>query len=214
VLFLGRDCPILMAIVGAAGENSAAEAIQGGADFVQVRAKELSSAELVNLVRRIVTRVGGGKRIIVNGRPDVAEVSGARGVHLPENGLDAGLVRRAFPRLLVGVSRHDRAGLDRAADAGADYALLGPVFATPGKEALALGVPRWTDCAASARLAVFAVGGVDVESAHAVLEGGASGIAAIRPFEDDGRCRARAAALRKALDDADRTGTHGKRSDG
>jgi thiamine-phosphate diphosphorylase len=203
-----------MAIVGARSEESAALAIQGGADLVQVRAKELSSAELVTLVRRIIGQAGGGDRIIVNGRADVAEVTGARGVHLPENGLDEGLVRQAFPRLLVGVSRHDRAGLDRAADGGAHYAVLGPVFATPGKEGLALGLRQWSEWTANARLPVFAVGGIEVPSVSALLDGGASGIAAIRPFEDPRQARARAAAFREALDGAARSETDGRKSDG
>jgi thiamine-phosphate pyrophosphorylase len=199
-----------MAIVGASGEKSAAEAIQGGADLVQVRAKGLSSLELLNLVRRIVALVGSGERVIVNGRADVAEVSGVRGVHLPENGLDASLVRCAFPHLLVGVSRHDRAGLDRAAESGAHYALLGPVFATPGKEDRMLGLREWSDCIANARLPVLAVGGVGVESAAAVLAAGASGLAAIRPFEDARQSRARAVAFREAMDGISRPGTQGQ----
>jgi thiamine-phosphate pyrophosphorylase len=203
-----------MAIVGASGENSAADAIQGGADLVQVRAKELSSLELLNLVRRIVALVGSGERVIVNGRADIAEVSGASGVHLPENGLDASLVRRAFPHLLVGVSRHDRAGLERAADAGAHYALLGPVFATPGKEDQMLGLRQWSDWTVNARLPVLAVGGVGVESAAAVVAAGASGLAAIRPFEDAAQSRAKAAAFREAMDCVSRPRTHGQRVDG
>ena len=94
------------------------------------------------IVRDVIAEVGRADNVLVNSRPDIAELTGARGVHLPETGLDPRGVRRSFPGLLIGVSRHDRAGLDRAREEGADFALLGPAFQTPGKEDRVLGMIR------------------------------------------------------------------------
>ena len=55
---LGSTRPILMAIVGDGGALAAGRAVRGGADLVQVRAKQLSSGALMRLVREVITQVG------------------------------------------------------------------------------------------------------------------------------------------------------------
>lgn len=189
-----------MAIVGPHGAASAVGALLGGADIVQVRARDLPGRELAALVRAVVAGAGSGERVIVNGRPDIARLAGARGVHLPETGFDPSEVRRSFPGLLIGVSRHDRRGIERAAKEGADYAILGPVFATPGKEERALGLEAWAACVRGVSIPVLAVGGVSPESASSVLAAGAFGVAAIRPFADASRAPDLASAFRRVLD--------------
>jgi len=189
-----------MAIVGAGGARCAAEAFRGGADLVQVRAKELTSRDLVALVREVIAETGRADRILVNSRPDIAELTGARGVHLPESGLDPRSVRRAFPGLLVGVSRHDRGGLEGTAGDQADYVMIGPVFETPGKEALAFGVPGLQELVPAAKIPVLAVGGIAPGHVEALLAAGVRGVAAIRPFASANRARPAAASFREALD--------------
>lgn len=192
--------PILMAIVGAGGARSAAEALRGGADFVQVRAKELTSRELLALVRDVIAAAGSAERILVNSRPDIAALTAARGVHLPESGLDPRSVREAFPGLLIGVSRHDRAGLEKAALDWADFAMVGPVFETPGKESRALGVAGLGELLRGLKVPVLAVGGVTPGDVDALRSSGVAGIAAIRPFGPAGRAGEAAASFRAALD--------------
>jgi thiamine-phosphate diphosphorylase len=199
-----------MAIVGGGGARSAAAAIRGGADLVQVRAKELDSRRLVALVRDVIAEVGRADLVLVNSRPDIAEITGALGVHLPESGLDPRTVRRAFPGLRIGVSRHDRAGLERAAMDGADFAILGPAFETPGKEARALGVARLELLLRSLKLPVLAVGGVTPSDAAALLDCGVSGVAAIRPFASPESASRAAALFREALDEGGGRGARGE----
>lgn len=198
-----------MAIVGPRGARSAGASVDGGADLVQVRARSLPAAALLDLVRAVILEVGDPLRVIVNSRPDIAALTGARGVHLPESGFDPRSVRAAFPGLWVGVSRHDRAGLERAASEGADYAILGPVFETPGKEDRALGLDRFEDLVTGLGLPVVAVGGLTASNAARVIAGGARGVAAIRAFEDPSQAGAAAASFRAALDQSGRKGRRG-----
>lgn len=191
-----------MAIVGPDGALSAGLAIRGGADLVQVRAKQLRVLELAVLVREVIAEVGAADRVIVNSRPDIAELVGASGVHLPESGLDPRRVRRSFPGLVIGVSRHDRPGLERALGEGADFAILGPVFETPGKEGRALGLARFQEILLGLNVPVLAVGGVTPDNVAAVIASGARGIVAIRPFADPETASAAARAFRVALDKA------------
>lgn len=197
---LGSPRPILMAIVGEGGALAGGRAVRGGADLVQVRAKQISSAMLMRLVREVIAEVGDASRVIVNSRPDIAERAGAAGVHLPESGLDPREVRRAFPRLIIGVSRHDRAGLERAVDERADYALIGPVFETPGKEISTLGFSRFVEVIQGFKVPILAVGGMSGETAGSVVRMGARGVAAIRPFAAPEGAKTAALSFRTALD--------------
>jgi|CXWL01.1.fsa_nt_gi thiamine-phosphate diphosphorylase len=203
------DRPILMAIVGPQGARSAGAAIDGGADLVQVRARHLSGSSLADLVRAVIVEVGDRRRVMVNSRPDIADLTGALGVHLPESGLDPRAVRAAFPDLCLGVSRHDHSGLERAVAEGADYAILGPVFETPGKEDRELGIERFKAMVNGSSLPVVAVGGLTMANAGQVIAAGARGVAAIRVFEDPGRAFAVAASFRAALDQGPRGGGRG-----
>jgi len=116
----------------------------------------------------------------------VALACGADGVHLPADALPAGAVRRATPRdFLVGVSCHTVEEVEGAAREGASFAVLGPIFATPGKGP-PLGVDllrQACDRVAPLRFPVLALGGLTLENAAACLDAGAAGLAAIRLFQ-------------------------------
>jgi thiamine-phosphate diphosphorylase len=161
----------------------AREAAEAGVDRVQVREKDLGGRGLRALVSEIVAATAGtAARILVNGRPDVAAAAGAHGVQLPEDGLPVSATKRAFPGLEVGASRHTLEGARQAEEEGADFVLLGPIFATPGKEERALGVGPLSEAARSLTIPVHAVGGIDAGNARLVVEAGARGLAAIRAF--------------------------------
>src|SRR2546430_7547044 len=84
---------------------SAARAVRDGVEMIQVREKDLSARELLDLVCRIRDLAAGTKtRILVNDRLDVALSAGIDGVHLPSDGLPAGRVRPLIN--LLGVSTH------------------------------------------------------------------------------------------------------------
>jgi thiamine-phosphate pyrophosphorylase len=162
---------------------TAASAARVGVDYIQVREKDLLDGELARLAAAVVRAVAGtGTRVLVNGRPDVAAVAGADGVQLPEEGLPVAAVKRSFPRLVVGASRHSLEGARRAEAEGADFVLLGPVFATPGKEQRVLGLDALAEAVRALRVPVHAIGGVSAETAGLACAAGARGLAAIRPF--------------------------------
>jgi thiamine-phosphate diphosphorylase len=168
---------------GGALPATAAAAARAGVDYIQVREKDLRDGELARLAAAVVRAVAAtGTRVLVNGRPDVAWIAGAHGVQLPEEGLPVAAVKRSFPCLLVGASRHSLEGARRAEAEGADFVLLGPVFATPGKEQRVLGLDALAEVAGALRVPVHAIGGVSAETAGLARAAGARGLAAIRPF--------------------------------
>jgi thiamine-phosphate diphosphorylase len=158
-------------------------AARAGVDRIQVREKDLGGRELFELVGRVLAAAAGTRaEVLVNGRPDVAEAAGASGVQLPEQGLPVAEVKRAFPGLLVGASRHSVEGALAAEAEGADFVVLGPIFATPGKEEQPLGLEPLRAAAQRLRIPVHAIGGIDATTAPQALAAGARGLAAIRVF--------------------------------
>lgn len=102
--------------------------------FVQLREKALPGRQLLALAREVRAALPRSSALLVNGRPDVAVAAGADGVQLPADGLPAREVRRAFPHpFLVGVSCHTLAEVAGAAESGADFALLAPLY-SPGSK--------------------------------------------------------------------------------
>jgi thiamine-phosphate pyrophosphorylase len=178
------DASALAAII-----RSAAEA---GVDWIQIREKDLEARPLAELVRGALAETREtGARILVNDRLDVALAVGAAGVHLGETSLPVEIVaewRRAANRkhFLIGVSCHSPDAALAAERGGADYVFFGPVFATPSKAAFGppQGIARLREVCLSVKIPVLAIGGITAENAGNCLEAGATGIAAIRLFQE------------------------------
>jgi thiamine-phosphate pyrophosphorylase len=160
----------------------ARDAARAGIDSIQVREKDLSDRDLARLAGDVKAAAGPGPRVLVNGRPDVARALGLAGVQLPEEGLPVGEVRRAFPELVIGASCHSLDAARRAEAEGADFVILGPIFATPGKEDRTLGLRGLEAVASGVSLPVHAIGGVGPENVNEVAAAGAQGMAGIRVF--------------------------------
>jgi thiamine-phosphate pyrophosphorylase len=161
----------------------AAEAAAAGIDRVQVREKDLPDRALGVLVAAVAAALAGGvTQLVVNGRPDLAALHGAAGVQLPEEGLPVAGVRWAFPGLAIGASCHSVDAALRAEDAGASWIVLGPIFASPGKEQRALGLTVLAEATSRVSIPVHAVGGLRPGNARQAVEAGARGILAVRAF--------------------------------
>lgn len=151
-----------------------------GVDGFQVRAKSLATGALVALARAVVDAVRpAGALVVVNDRLDVALAADADGVHLGADDLAVADARRLAPGLVVGATCRSRAEVVAAAEAGADYAGFGPVFASGSKAGLPapLGVSAVTS--ATGVLPLVAIGGVSAATAGAVRTAGADGVAVI-----------------------------------
>jgi len=152
-------------------------AVNVGVDLIQIRAKQLPARELLLLVERAVSIAG--HRVLVNTRTDIALACHAGGVHLPANSPSPrSIVPDGF---LIGVSCHSIDELRTAEVEGADFAVYGPVFESPGKGP-AIGLDALRAAVRGVRMPVYALGGVTEENAKSCIEAGAYGIAGIRLF--------------------------------
>ena len=170
-----------------------------GVDWIQIREKDLSGRDCGLLTREALQRAAKSSasnaaptRILVNDRLDVALSEGAGGVHLGENSLPPPEAKRLVKAqaltqdFLIGVSCHSLGAARSAATGGADYLFFGPIFSTPSKAAFGApqGLERFAEVCRAVSIPVLAIGGITLANAPACLAAGASGIAAIRLFQD------------------------------
>jgi thiamine-phosphate pyrophosphorylase len=169
-------------------EEAVAQAVEGGANLVQLREKDLPAAALLSLAERLRAVIAGRALFLVNDRLDVALACSADGVHLPEQGLPVAVARRlAGDGFIVGRSVHSVAEAVRARDEGADYVQVGTIFASrshPDQAPAGLGLLKAAAAVLSlptgeAGIPILAVGGVTAANVGDVLRAGASGAAVI-----------------------------------
>lgn len=160
------------------------ECLGAGLRAVQLREKDLSASELLDLARplRDLTRHSGA-RLFINDRVDVALAIGADGIQRAHHSLPTATIRSvAGPGMLIGVSTHRPEEGRNAQIDGADFVVFGPIYDTPSKRPY--GVPLGLDALARAveavTIPVFAIGGITPERVSAVKAAGASGVAVIR----------------------------------
>ena len=158
-------------------------ALKGGVGAVQLREKDLSARELMEVGRELreVTRRYGA-RFLINDRVDIALALDCDGVHLGQRGISPRDARKLLgKRGLIGVSTHGIEEARRAEEEGADFITLGPIFHTPSKAQYGdpIGVEQIGCVKREISLPIFALGGIREEMVTEVVEAGADGIAVI-----------------------------------
>lgn len=151
---------------------------------VQLRDPGLSGRALTDLAVRLraVTR-SLGVALLINDRLDLAIALAAEGVHLGRRSVTIADARALLgSSAWISVACHTVDDVIRAATEGASAVTLSPIFASPGK-----GTPLGIEALEAARsalgsgpIALYALGGVDLETAPSCFEAGATGVAAIR----------------------------------
>lgn len=179
-----------------------------GVQFIQLREKDLSGRDLVQLARAMLQTIRASASrmnqqyatsLLINGRPDVTLAVGADGVHLPSGheALTPGEVRAvvaessatAGGKAFVSIACHSLEEIDAARRQQADCILFAPVFEkkivaandTAGGTLPGTGLTLLAQaCRTAAPIPVFALGGVTADNAPQCVDAGAVGIAAIR----------------------------------
>ena len=166
-------------------------AVTAGIHLIQIREKQLTAQVLFELTAAVVavTR-GSATRVLVNDRADIAACAGADGVHLTTRSLTPDVIRKAFgAKFLIGASTHFLVEARDACTQGADFAVFGPIFASPSKEKYGppLGLGKLSEAARElGSFPLIALGGISLEHVNECLLAGASGIAGISLFSDLG----------------------------
>jgi thiamine-phosphate pyrophosphorylase len=172
--------------------------LDGGARWIWFRDKDLESGARRDLALELLALVhDAGGQLTMGGDAVLAAEIGADGVHLGVRRLELDPYRRAHSKLsedaaqrhlrigeregappLLGISAHSLGDIRQAAQAGANYATLSPIFSSTSKPGYgpALGLETVSD-AATLGLPIVALGGIATEHAVACREAGAAGVA-------------------------------------
>ena len=161
----------------------ARQALEGGASMIQLRDKSAGLRELLPQGQEIASLCRErGAHFIVNDRLDLALAVNADGVHLGQDDLPPMAARAALgPGKILGVSTHSLEQAIRAAEEGADYLGIGPIFATSTKAIgyEPVGCAMIRQLRARLELPLIAIGGITLDTISSVIRAGAAGVAVI-----------------------------------
>lgn len=183
-------------------------ALEGGVRFLQFREKDLPPRERLGLGEKVMALAKEfDATVIVNASVDLAEALGASGVHLGKSTLSVEEVRGGLRyRGLIGYSAHNGQEVVDAFEAGADFAVLSPVFETRSKISAGpfLGLAGFRDQMDRVKeyghlSPVFALGGIGAENTADCLRAGAFGVALIGGILGVADPAAAALEIRRAL---------------
>ena len=160
-------------------------ALRGGATMVQLREKGLAEQDFEGFLeeaRRMHELTARyGVPLIIDDNVEIALKSGAEGVHVGQNDMDAGEARRLLgPDRILGVTAKTVEQARRAQDAGADYLGSGAVFGTSTKaDAIPMSLERLREICACVRIPVVAIGGICLENIGRLSGSGVAGAAIV-----------------------------------
>lgn len=176
--------------------------IQGGADCLQLREKQLDGGELLRRARQLVELCRRHRVLcIINDRADVALMSGADGVHVGQADLPARDVRRLVgDGLIVGVSTHSLEHALQAQRDGADYVGVGPLFRSPTKPRdFTLGPDGAAEVVRGVPIPTVGIAGITLDNLGEALSSNVQAIAVTSAVVGAPDVRAAAAEFKRRL---------------
>lgn len=162
------------------GEDRIYEALRAGVDAIQLREKDLSSAEYLRRAMRLREMTRDTDTIfIVNDRLDIALLSDADGVHLGASDVPVARARELLGQdKIIGATAKTVSQAKLAKESGADYIGSGAwAQTTTKKDAVPISEEVYREILAVSGLKNVAVGGITVENCDRPLSCGASGLA-------------------------------------
>lgn len=172
---------------GRAPELVARQLCDGGADLIQLRAKNSSAHEIRKMAETIAPITRAAKvGLVINDHLDIAQEVGADFCHLgQEDFFDAGHkhvseLKVKNSKLKIGLSTHAPEQAQRAIAARADYVAIGPIYPTgtkPTAKPVTLEYVRWA--AGNVQVPWFAIGGINLKNLDEVLAAGARRICVV-----------------------------------
>jgi len=159
------------------------QAVKGGVTMVQLREKNCSTLDFVNLAI-LLKKLLATYRIplVINDRLDITLASDADGLHIGQQDMPYVIARKILGKdKIIGLSVEN---IDQAKEIDkfdVDYIGLSPVFVTGTKPELAnsLGLEGVRKIASFSRHCMVAIGGINAKNAAEVLKAGATGIAVV-----------------------------------
>jgi thiamine-phosphate pyrophosphorylase len=158
------------------------EAIRGGVTIVQLREKDISSKEYLEIAKRVKEVTDRhGIPLIINDRTDIAFACDAAGVHLGPDDLPVPIARKILGRKkMIGASADSLEEALMLEAQGVDYLGVGAVFPTGTKtDAGRITLEELAGIKAAVTIPVVAIGGINAENAATAVKTGVDGVAVV-----------------------------------
>lgn len=163
-------------------EDATQRMAEGGVDVIQLRAKQLAVAQIIDLARKLhAISEPAGIPLIVNDHADVAREVLIEGVHLGQDDDSVAKAReKARRKIVVGKSTHSLEQAAAAEREGADYIGFGPIFATPTKpDYKPIGTEKIKILHDQVKVPIFCIGGIKIENLAQLVAAGARRVAIV-----------------------------------
>lgn len=158
------------------------KALEGGATFVQLREKKLDEEEFLKEaieIRKLCKEYQ--VPFVINDNVKIALEMGADGVHVGQDDMEAGDVRKRLgDDKIIGVSAHNVEEAILAQERGADYLGVGAVFPTSSKDDVSvMEFDTLKAICEAVDIPVVAIGGINKENIHKLAGSKVDGVAVI-----------------------------------
>lgn len=160
------------------------ELLDGGAEIIQLRAKNLNNNEfheLARAIQQLIREHPSAAKLIINDHVETAFTLQTDGLHLGQDDEDYGaVIRHAPPEMVIGVSVKTVEQAREAEQSGAAYVGAGAVFPTATKqESRVIGLAGLKQIVQAISIPVVAIGGLNSENIAETIQAGASYCAVI-----------------------------------
>lgn len=180
------------------------EAIEGGVSFVQIREKNKTTAEYINLVSKAleITRMHGVP-LIVDDRVDVVLATGADGVHVGREDMPVETARKILGKeKIVGATTKTVEQALAAYKAGADYLGVGAIYPTTTKVKTVLtSTDTLNDICNAVPIPANAIGGLNKDNLGVLKGIPIAGICVVSAIMKSESPKEAAQGLIKAIDE-------------
>ena len=159
------------------------EAVKGGATMVQLREKDCSTREFIELAAKLKETLKPlGVPLLINDRIDVALAVDADGVHIGQSDMPYKTARALLgPDKIIGLSVENMEDIRVANELDVDYVGISPVYSTHTKTdtAAPFGLDGLREAVKLSVHPTVAIGGMNMKTAKDVMACGTDGIAVV-----------------------------------
>ncbi|MBS7528641.1 thiamine phosphate synthase [Fusibacter paucivorans] len=162
-------------------------AIEGGVTSVQLREKDLSEADYIEIGKSVHAVTHSlGIPLIINDHPTVAKAIGAEGVHLGQDDGDVDAARKLLgANAIIGVTAKSVEQAITAERCGADYLGVGALFSSKSKtSAKRISFELFDSIAQSVKIPIVGIGGINIDNLHYLAGHSMAGVAVVSALLD------------------------------
>ena len=169
--------------------NIVKQACEGGVTLVQLREKEKSGLEYLNLAEKVKQITDQYEiPLIIDDRVDIAMAIDAAGVHVGQRDIPVYAARKLLGKnKIIGATAKTVIQGKKAAEEGADYLGVGAIYPTTTKVVTVITeVSTLNEIAVQANMPVVAIGGLNGSNMHVLYDSMADGIAVVSAIMKSG----------------------------